>query len=509
MPNFRASVGHPPKINVKRANPITFSGQEVGLTLGSGTFSYTPSHYVAPFASVSGAANDYADLGATSWSNAANSGTPTTLGTAMARATSSNGLLGLAAKVQCAAGVYSGLVSGANKTPVFMPTNSGTSGNPIVFFAQYSAANNYGSTSLYSELRTNGTLSTGSTASPAIGTNGQDYVIFDGFFTKFSTCIPAPSGGTIGLADCIGCEVRRCAVVCDVFGINTNYPGYNGNHLFAEQADSSAFRDNHLVAASSVHHNDAQCELYGCRPFSIVNNTFAAGDYKHGPFVKGSSPTPTSSSTVNNNVTISYNRVTGSILVGNCDTAEIHHNLILHNQNTGRQSAMMTYSDWKDLRWYNNTVVMGGSSPYVMTFWNVATGLTPGTSARIYDNIMVNEVSPYNMILFNDGDMVVGSNAQIATWWDQIDGNVYWGGTSHNPRYTDGAGTAFTGISNWQSQLTSMGMVAGAREANSIVSDPLFVGGGDYTLQGGSPAAGKGCYVTGSEEIGVRSNPTY
>lgn len=34
MPNFRASVGHNPSINVKRANPITFVGQEIGLTVG-------------------------------------------------------------------------------------------------------------------------------------------------------------------------------------------------------------------------------------------------------------------------------------------------------------------------------------------------------------------------------------------------------------------------------------------------------------------------------------------
>lgn len=35
MPNYRASVGHPPFIHVKRANPVNLAGQAVGLTLGS------------------------------------------------------------------------------------------------------------------------------------------------------------------------------------------------------------------------------------------------------------------------------------------------------------------------------------------------------------------------------------------------------------------------------------------------------------------------------------------
>lgn len=66
---FRANVGHPPFIIVKRANPVTMVGQAVGLTLGTGGTVYTPTHYVAPFASVSGASNDYTDLGAAAYAD--------------------------------------------------------------------------------------------------------------------------------------------------------------------------------------------------------------------------------------------------------------------------------------------------------------------------------------------------------------------------------------------------------------------------------------------------------
>lgn len=46
MPNYRASVGHGPFIHVKRANPITLSGQSVGLTIGTGPSSFVePSNY--------------------------------------------------------------------------------------------------------------------------------------------------------------------------------------------------------------------------------------------------------------------------------------------------------------------------------------------------------------------------------------------------------------------------------------------------------------------------------
>ena len=48
MPNFRASVGHNPSINVKRANPITLSGSTIGLTIAPAVSSLVNVNFDSP-----------------------------------------------------------------------------------------------------------------------------------------------------------------------------------------------------------------------------------------------------------------------------------------------------------------------------------------------------------------------------------------------------------------------------------------------------------------------------
>lgn len=232
---FRANVGHPPFIIVKRANPVTMVGQAVGLTLGTGGTVYTPTHYVAPFASVSGASNDYTDLGAAAYAAATSTGTPTTLGTAMARAVAPN-------KVRVAPGTYSAPHTSDRWVASFSAAASNsTASDPLVFFAQYPAASNYGSTSLYSTVAKIGSAS--GTNNPVLGPGeSRNYIIFDGFYCDETNALSAPNGGVFQLHATTGSEYRRC-VVDRGSGTITYAVGYNANAFYAESTINCKVRD--------------------------------------------------------------------------------------------------------------------------------------------------------------------------------------------------------------------------------------------------------------------------
>jgi len=190
---------------------VTSNTFDVTVTAGS----YVATHYVAPFAEVTGATSDYDVQNSLVFSNATSSGSPCTLACAMANATAGH-------QVQCAPGVIIGSTSGPGHRYLsdFMPTNSGILGDPIVFFAQYPAVANHGSTELYTEMRKQN--AEGST----MGAGGSDYIVFDGFYFDENFNLPANDGGTLILGSgSTGIEARRCSFLRT--GASDTHGAYN------------------------------------------------------------------------------------------------------------------------------------------------------------------------------------------------------------------------------------------------------------------------------------------
>jgi hypothetical protein len=464
---------------------------------------YTATHYVAPFASVSGASNDYADLGATSWTNAADSGTPTTLGTAMARATAGN-------QVQCAAGVYTGQAQATNWMPSFYPANSGTAGNEIVFFAATPAATNRGSPSSWSELRidTPGSITSGDAVMGVSADYGGTHVIFDGFYAN-GTYVPAYSSHGAFIIGKPNVKFRRIYYDYgdDYIGMVTGQPSDNYVVFWVgtRSTTASEITDCYLTGNSGYGNHNYACITVGYATTNIVirNNTFY--DVQNGIFVKDDA-SDSGNATYGE---ISYNRFEAcnllSITIQHVQSGEalnIHHNLFLdgaiENDFSGfSASGRQTYNV------YNNTFV-GSAAGYVMQ--QDGSG-SYESNPSFYNNVLADNASSVTAFwLANSLDFATNFADYSA-----LDHNVYYD-SNGAANFNDGTNRNFT---SFKGELTSL--PSGVQEANSLETTVTFVGGGDYRLasngQGALTASDVGgpvgCYVTGSEEIGVRASPGY
>jgi hypothetical protein len=153
-----------------------------------------------------------------------------------------------------------------------------------------------------------------------------------------------------------------------------------------------------------------------------------------------------------------------------------------------------------DIRFQNNTIVN-------CTVGH-ATGQQPfdsGAGHKFYNNIVYDPSQAFNWDEWTSGEL-----AALATTEFLANYNVYYSAAT----FMDGDVMAAQSMATWQGY---------GQDADSITDDPLFTNyaGGVYTLQAGSPARDlgvdilnlqgsgtsasihAGCYVTGSEIIGV------
>lgn len=455
-------------------------------------FSYPTTQYVAPYASVSGATSDQQDLGATAWTNAANSGTPTTLGTAMARATAGS-------YVQCAPGVYIGTLVNSRWSAPFKPANSGSSGNPIVFFAQYPGAYNEGSTSLYSELRAD---TTAIRAAVAGITGGQDYIIFDGFVFDQTYSYPRPSNGNFCIGSTTGannCEIRR--FLC----LNQEQPsGDNYSNFFVEAATNFRLTDTRGRGGNTGGEGDL-ITMYGCVNFMLEHNECI--DMRIGMYAKGSNGSTYNSGTMRYNYGegITDKWLMASVVEPTLGI-DIYQNLAVECIQAWR--ADPAGEGPNHCRLYNNTFVnsVASTDRHEALIW--FEGTVPPSGNEWYNNIVANTSASSTVNLG-----CIQMTTAITTAFSILDYNNYYNAGSSlyfSDNQDNDTSGSWMNFASWQSFVSD--------EANSITSNPSFVNSaaGNFRLNTGSPAltAGDnggpvGCYITGNEEIGLRANPTY
>lgn len=460
---------------------------------GSQSGTYTATHYVAPFASVSGATNDYSDLGATSWANAASSGTPTTLGTAMARAVAGN-------NVRCGPGVYIGLPGLQRFTPSFCPANAGTVSSPIVFFAQYPGAYNYGSTSLYSEIRKSDSAPGPSNVNAVLGPgpNG-DHIIFDGFYADEDLTPSGPSAGIFQIASTsVGVQFRRCLLER---GNSYTAAGYNANAIYLENCTDAVVTDCYFVGRITFYQSNKRqtgnIEVYDSANYLLKNNTHD-GNYT-GQYIKENEESPATYGRQCYNKFLNCDRAFGMQQGDN----EADHNLVYSVAGGGAAAGFFSAGGPprpnKTWNIHHNTFVVttGGASGGGIF------GMSgPGDEfldCLVEDNLMVGTGA-------FAGRMTTTEGSALTDWvWSEwtYSRNHYYDDSGTLLFTRPSTGAQLTGLAAWQTESSG--------DSTATTGDPLFVNSGshDYRLQGGSPAAGKGCYITGSEEVGLRADPTY
>lgn len=479
------------------------------ITGGTGTQSgtYTATHYVAPYTSVTGASGDTDVQTASAFANS-NESNPCTFACALANATAGN-------KVQLAPGVYNGSSTGNRFIPSFAPANEGTAADPIVFFAKYPAAYNRGSTSLYTEVRkptttttVNGFTVPASGACPVLGNNTQsDYIIFDGFYANEAEAYSAPNGGIFLAHAATGIEFRRCFIERGS-GVLYYQAGHNGNPFYAESTINSKILDcvvtGYVLRASLpaiIHQNNSSIEVYNSTGW-VVRNCYLE-NFGYGMFQKESDNQWSTEGTWE------YNHLLNGKSAINVQQGTFvgRYNLIVGaDEGIHGDGGPVTYTGGtrppQILTFANNTIVMN-SANFVAgaqkAGFIIETGMQLRTST-LTNNIVYGRTGwTGHHFRTNSG----GSSSWTFADWTTMNGNNYFREDSSTLSFMDTAFATVTGIANWR---TTTG-----HEATSITTDPLFVdvANSNFRLQGGSPASGKGCYVTGSEEIGLRANPTY
>lgn len=438
---------------------------------------YTPTHYVTT-------------TGTASWAQATSSSTPCSLSTAVANAQAGN-------VIQVGPGIYTGSNNNDRWQVSWALSNSGTLGNPIIFFAEFPAVTNI----LHrSELR-NGATTMGS-GCPTFGVSGEfatrDYIIWDGFYASESNAATHSDTGPVVLHETTGSEIRRC----EIAGVTATW-GDNHNGIRFEQSVGCKALDNRLTGfrcTGTNNWNQAAILLYASTDFTIANNETT--DNTTGVYLKGAAGVPTvylrAPGYVHHNKI--HTNDAGGLRIGgvnrNTGFTDIYQNLFYgHDDINAQDISWQTWSDPAplDVRVVNNTLASAGDANSY--FKDDSPGATVYNGCVFQNNIVNHRLT---------GDEGITTQfAQFGTF----NYNCYANPTVFN---SDSFAT-----------LRAQGLDANGQQAN-----PGFVGGGDYTLdtgsncidagrdilnllgQGTSAAINQGCYI-GSDEIGPRSNPSY
>jgi hypothetical protein len=440
---------------------------------------YTPTHYVT--ANATGAGNG-------------SIGSPWTLQQAMTNAVAGN-------RVRVAAGIYSA-TRGTSWTTAFYPRNSGTALNPIVFYAETPAATNRSTPAAFSELRVSNPTAlpsgSGVLGSSVEGGNAS-HVVFDGFYARRTHAPPYSSKGAFSTNGVSGIKYRR--IYYDYEGSTLDDDNYCA--FFVQGSSDVSIEDCYITGNyGSGNHNGSCITFYYCPNFTVRNNEFY--NFNCGVYVKVAYGTPQYGE-------ISYNRFEQSshfamsLKDSSSQGVSIHHNLSVRASAFEIDNGGSTVSN--SFFAYNNTFAGASSLGSLVRYENLA---QYSGSSSFYNNIcMDNSGTVTNMWLRNDGQTETFSTHFAR--YTLLDYNVYFD-SNGAATFNDATSRNFTG---YRSQLT--GYPAAVREANSVESPVTFVSASDYRLAANGQAAltrsnvggPVGCYVTGSEEIGPRTSPSY
>ena len=400
-------------------------------------------------------------------------GSPWTLEQAMAEAQPGNVVL-------VGPGVYTAPGSGERYAPSWNPAQSGTSDAPIVFCAEYPAVHNAANRS---ELRNDGTSDGG----PTFGTLDREWIVWDGFYVNEAMAPSRPDTGPVVVWGSRNVTIARCVVEA-----TTIERGDNHNAIRLEAVENVRIVDNRLFGvheSTRPSRNHAAIMTYDASFVTIEHNEIF--DCDAAMYLKGDHE---GDGLPNGAFTVRYNHVhdiiahgvtlLGVTLVGSEPTV-VSHNLF-EGVGIGVLLNAVGEGHPASARVHHNTIVDSEVGVFVNTS-------TP-SDFHITQNLVVGApVFATDTVSREDLAMMVG--------------NGYLSDDNHAHEHDYWAfGDSLEVFQGWS-----------GLDGESSTGDPLFVDamGGDYHLGAGSPALtasttgeAVGCFVDGTEQMGVRPPAT-
>jgi hypothetical protein len=399
-------------------------------------------------------------------------------------------------------GIYTATRTTKDNFPKWRATNSGSSGSPIRIVAKYIATGleSVPSNANRSELRHTGSdmASNGTCSGPIVGCNGEDYVEWVVFYVDESTSPTKQDNGPVVQFGSTGGRISH--FVIDAITANWND---NHNGIRCENGDGLTITNNRINGVRNLQsstHNAAGVMCYQVRGSTFAHNTIS--DCGSGLYFKGGFNDA-------HGYTVEYNRISdcnNGIICGQTGLAGGSNttidggadNVCRYNLVTGSLSTNGGIKCAPDLtgsyNWkvHHNTVVSAAGSAIIDS--------SLCFDAQIYDNIFACVAASDNF------------ESQLLRAYGHTPGVPV--NDSFNNRYFSYAGvprwsynaTYYSSIGDWQT--------ATGEDVSSTYGDPEFEdrAGDDYRLDAASPCltlsstgGPVGCYITGSETIGVEA----
>ncbi|MEZ5550328.1 MAG: right-handed parallel beta-helix repeat-containing protein [Pseudomonadales bacterium] len=431
-----------------------------------GNSGYTPTHFASANANGGGSGS---------------ASSPWTLEEAMRNAVAGN-------RVQVEPGIYVGRGTVGRWASAFAPSNSGTSDNPIVFFAANRSGLSYVA-GLTTEIRSGGT--SGSNGSPAFGAPDRSYIIFDGFYTDNNANNNKSSRdtGPVNLNGSVGCEVRNCVIK----GVENQVTGDNYCGVRLEVAADCIVSDCYISGfrsdGGSVSQNHAGVMSYDARNCVVANceivncgcGIFWKGDHSGDGAPQYGLDTHHNIFRNNRWADVRFGGVSGD------EQNRVFQNHFISDGTPSSGAVVFTsYVAGSPTNvWVANNTFVGHHKA-------ILTQATTPLSNRIYNNIFYGVQHVYGS--YSTSDVPTFLNAFSA-----INYNLYRG--ISNFSYTEGSG------SMTQLTFTSWRSSYGMDQQGIIEQDPRLasVQAEDYSLLSGSPAQNAGLDVLNLLGFGTSS----
>jgi hypothetical protein len=361
--------------------------------------------------------------------------------------------------------------------PKWNPEHSGTDGSPILF-------RNYpGETPILRNANTGCKEGDGSCKNPIIGSNGKDYIIWDGFQLGKTSDKNLEGNPQVRFDTCRGCVLRNCKMYIVNAYIDLYKSNYTGIYLM--QVYDTTIKNNYIAGGTAMG------EEGGSPPSSAILMYLATNTLVENNSIIHTASGISDKSTARNNIyrnNFLYETGSHGIWFGGSSGEgssakgnKVYQNIIVSTNSSAKliwiddDSVGEGHGD--DFEVYNNVL-------YAPQIVQAGIEADDATNDRYWNNIICGGFKESNL-------RFLGPNSQP----DYMDYNIYYDTQKFYIRVYEANTTYYTTFALWQA---SGELVDGSNpDVHSVYANPGLVNPGgmtpdDYRLTKTSPAKGTG-----------------